>query len=280
MALYTEKALLKMMYKGDKTRLRDTGYTGLYYEDPDRNNERRYIVVGKQMGGQVHTTDPKRQERKLLPKKGWIPEAKKIEAATLHAAIGNLEKTAQLAKVPVDTLRKWQEEDWWMTTQQRVKREAMEEVDAKFSQLITKALDKLEKSIDEGDFIYDFKKGRAVQIPMTGRDLAMVTGINFDKRQLLRGEATKITTTTDPEKHLIELAKKFAELVNKDKRETRGEIVDAEYVNVGQLPGGILQETEDAPVDAAANATAPATTADDALHAAPRRDDDAPGNKV
>lgn len=307
MALYTEKALLNMIHKEAPGRLRPIGYTGLYYEDPLRVDkltgepEKRYIVLGKQMGNpDRHTTNPSRQERKLKRKKTWWPEDKKVEAATLHVAIGNLVKVSELTKVPVGTLRQWADNDWWLVTQQRVKREAIEETDARFSKLIDKAINKLEKAVESGDYMYDIKKGELVNIPMTGRDLAMVTGITFDKRQLLRGEATRITKTSDPEKHLAELARKFAELVQENRKSlATGEIVDAEVIEpdkIGikednaqyvqrpddspipgdsvstlrgatlgdeQLPGGVVQAQEDAGDVGTAAPTEDAADADD-----------------
>ena len=211
MALYTEKAVKNLI---EKRGLDRSSYTGLYYIDD--NNQKRYIVLEKQGGNMDgHTTNPQGQERKLVRRtKGWWPESKKIEAATLHVAVGNMVQVSKLTKIPLPTLRNWSEEPWWSSIQQRVKREANEETDSKFSKVVDKALDKLQVAIEKGDYIYDIKKGELANIPMTGRDLATVAGIVFDKRQLLRGEATKITkSSTDTEQHLRALAEKFAQLV-------------------------------------------------------------------
>lgn len=234
MALYTEEAiygLLKTKAHG-KGALNPDKYTGLYYEEPE-TGKRKYIVIAKQAGNVEGTTRSPRQERRVARKnKGWHPEAKKVEAATLHVAVGNLQRVSELTKVSIHTLRKWTDEPWWYSTQQRVKREAVEETDAKFTKLIDKAINKLEKAVEEGDYIYDIKKGTLVKIPMTGRDLAIVAGTTFDKRQLLRGEATKITKAPDTEKHLEDLAKRFAALVQDKMKpkeiEVQGEVLENE----------------------------------------------------
>lgn len=242
MALYSEKALLNMTGKGGIPQIKDTSYTGLYYEDP--KGDRKYIVIGKQMGNTMRrTTNPKRQERQLTKKKTWWPEEKKVEAATLHVATGSLKRVSELTKVPLKTVERWADEDWWLSTQQRVKREAIEETDAKFSKLINKAVEKLQTAVEEGDYMYDIKRGTLVKVPMTGRDLALVTGVTFDKRQLLRGEATRITKVSDPEKHLAELAKRFAELVSNKEKIIEGEVLDG---STELLPNGTVQEEEDA----------------------------------
>lgn len=171
--------------------------TGLEYDG-------KAVVVAKQPG------KPVKQKRH---QKTWWPEEKRIEAATLYAAIGNIKRTADLAKVPYATLQRWVDEEWFLQILQRVKREENFETDRKFTSIVDKALAKLEERIEEGDYIYDIKRGMAVAVPMSGRDLSIVTGTLFDKRQLLRGEATQIKSAATNEEHLKELATKFAEYV-------------------------------------------------------------------
>lgn len=155
----------------------------------------------------------------------WWPEEKKLEVATLYVATGNYGRTAQLTKVPEKTIRRWALEDWWMQTTQRVRREESAVTDKKFSTIVDKALDKLQERIEAGDYIYDIRKGCAVPVPMSGRDLAIVTGTIFDKRQLLRGEATKITASGTSEEHLKKLASEFTQFV-KDKLEKREKVIN------------------------------------------------------
>ena len=232
MALVSEKGLEGLLKpKSNRGGLSKDRYTGLYYEDPV-TNKKQYIIIAKQAGS-LGSPRNKRQERLVRRSKGWHPEEKKVEAATLHVAVGNMQRVSELTKVPINTLRKWQDQPWWLTTQQRVKREAQEETDAKFTKLIDKAINKLEKAIEEGDYTYDWKKGTLVKIPMTGRDLSMVTGVVFDKRQLLRGEATKISKAPDTEKHLQDLAERFAALV-REKVVKEEKIIEGEFTEILQ----------------------------------------------
>ena len=167
-------------------------------------------------------------------KAGWWPEEKKIEAATIHAATGSVVRAAALSKVPEATIRKWKEEDWWLQVQQRIRREENEETDRKFSRVVEKALGKIEERIDSGDYIYDIKRGIAVQVPTSARDLAIVAGTLFDKRQLLRGEATKINKSVDTTDYLQNLATKFAEAVTQ-KLENKKPPIDAESVEFEEI---------------------------------------------
>jgi hypothetical protein len=164
-------------------------------------------------------------------KHNWWPEEKKLEAATLYVATGNYNRTSKLTKIPEKTIRRWALEDWWMQTIQRVRREESAVTDKKFSTIVDKALDKLQERIEGGDYVYDIRKGVAVPVPMSGRDLAIVTGTIFDKRQLLRGEATKITAGSTSEEHLKKLASEFTQFVQdklakKAEKVITGEVVD------------------------------------------------------
>jgi hypothetical protein len=66
---------------------------------------------------------------------------------------------------------------------------------------------------------------------MSGRDLAIVTGTVFDKRQLIRGEATKIQAAQTSDQHLEKLAEKFAQFVT-EKQKRVPVVVDVEDAQV------------------------------------------------
>jgi hypothetical protein len=73
-----------------------------------------------------------------------------------------------------------------------------------------------------------------------------VAGTTFDKRQLLRGEATRITKTSDPEKHLLELAKKFAELARQGYEEPRiieGQVIEPDAIQISETEEVPVQQT-------------------------------------
>jgi hypothetical protein len=220
MALYTPSSVKNLL---DKGLLKDSQVTPLSYEG-------KTIVTTKQSGN-----PPSMRVSGKKHKHGWWPEHKKIEAATLYAALGNARRVAELSKIPLGTIERWCTEDWWLMTLSKVRREQAEEMDAKTTKIIDKALDKIVERIDDGDYIYDIKRGKAVPVPVSARDLTIVAGTIFDKRQLIRGEATKITKAVNSEEFLEKLADKFVEfsknkLTNKRPPETL-EIEDAQVVN-------------------------------------------------
>lgn len=209
MALVSTASVARLL---SANRLKEKDVTGLTITV---DGEEKAILLTKQGGKPV-------KERRH--KKHWWPESKKIEAATLYAATGSIPRTSSLAKVPLQTLRNWISEDWFLQIMNRVKREEGVAMDRKFTKIVDKALDKIEERIDTGDYVYDMKRGVAAPIPMSGRDLTLVTGTLFDKRQLIRGDATKITTAVNSEEHLKKLAQDFIKFVA-DKRLAKREIV-------------------------------------------------------
>lgn len=216
MALYTPSTVQGYLKAGI---VKPEQLTGLTYEG-------QTIVAGKYAGSVTGGT----KAVKARARKSWWPEKKKIEAATLYAALGNFRRVADIAKVPVTTVERWATEDWWLMTISKVRREQAEEMDVKTTKIVDKALDKIMERIEDGDYIYDMKAGKAVPMPVSARDLAIVAGTIFDKRQLIRGEATKISKAVQSEDFLEKLADKFIAF-SKGKTTAREAVtVDAEVV--------------------------------------------------
>jgi hypothetical protein len=161
----------------------------------------------------IATGQPGKPRKTRRHNQGWWPDEKKIECCTLYAAMGNYRRVAELSKIPEHTIIRWSHEDWWLQTLQKVRREENIQTDKKFSTIVDKALTKLEERIEKGDYVYDIKRGCAMPVPVSARDLTIVTGTLFDKRQLLRGEATRISQAGTSEDHLKKLADQFAAYV-------------------------------------------------------------------
>src|SRR5258708_6849548 len=146
MALISKKDFDRKVRQGH---IKQENITNLIYTDKD--GVEKVIVREKQANRPIKT---------MHHRKEWWPEKKKIEAATLHVATGNVVRTAELTKVPVATIRKWVGEDWWLEVQSRIRREEGQEMDRKFSTIVNKSLDKLEERVQEGDYVYNYKSGK------------------------------------------------------------------------------------------------------------------------
>lgn len=135
----------------------------------------------------------------------------RIEAVAHYAVTGNITKTAELCGIPARTINDWKlNADWWVDAVAKVREEQKDEIDANLSRILSKSTAALEDRIDQGDE-YITKDGERARKAVSARDLATVTGIMFDKRQIMRNLPTTIKAeSTDA--RLNQLAEKVREL--------------------------------------------------------------------
>lgn len=135
----------------------------------------------------------------------------RLEAISHYAVLGNMVKVSELTGISERTLSDWKNKsDWWEPALQEVRTLKQDEIDSSLTRIIHKSTEALEDRIDKGD-AYVTKSGEVDRKPMSGRDLATVTGIIFDKRQISRNLPTSIKSeSTDA--RLTSLADKVREL--------------------------------------------------------------------
>jgi len=150
-------------------------------------------------------------ERKLIArgKYNFLSDEKKIEVVTVYCLTGSYAETQRLTRVPQTTVRMWRKQDWWSEVTQRIRTEKNDELDAKFTKIIDKAVEQIEDRIEKGDYIYDVKRGKILRKEVGLKDLNAVTSIVLDKRQLLRGEPTSISGKISQKDRLDKLAEEF-----------------------------------------------------------------------
>lgn len=133
------------------------------------------------------------------------------EVLSHYAVLGNTVKVAELTGIPRGTIQGWKgSSSWWVEELSKIKHEKQEEIDANLTRIIHKATESLENRIDQGDAFVK-KDGDLGLKPITGRDLATITGIIFDKRQILRNLPTSIKSESTSAR-LNQLAEKVREL--------------------------------------------------------------------
>ena len=142
-------------------------------------------------------------------KNNWVPEDKRIEVATLYAVLKNWQEVADLSKMSVSVIRKWKEEPWFQNVVSRVVKEKNDVLDQKLSDVIHSCADLIKDRLVNGDIRVNYKNGEQFTVPLDARGLAMVMGILFDKRQLIRGEATSRTENISFDRRLENLKETF-----------------------------------------------------------------------
>lgn len=149
----------------------------------------------------------------------------------MYAVTGNKTLVESLTGVSREVIGRWAREEWFQQLLDAVRAENDHAIDVKQTQIVSKALDQIEDRVENGDF-HVLKDGQVIRKPMGGKDLSLVTAINIDKRQLLRGKPTSRTETTNVksvEDKLEELATNFRRIANRQPVKEL-DVADAEII--------------------------------------------------
>ncbi len=195
-----------------------------------------------------------RQKKTLPGQPGFWPEKKKAEAVTTYQATGNMVLTSKLINVPLDTLKRWKKESWWLDITETLQEEETMELDKKLAKTVAKTLEVVNDRLEKGDFHLDSKTGRILRVPVKMRDAHMVSRDMIDRRTLLaprkKNEHSAVSKLTT-EDRLLKLAETFAELaLGKKPKEEKvvTEIIDGEYSELppemGEQLNAIHEERE------------------------------------
>lgn len=163
---------------------------------------------------------------KAQTKRGWFPPEKRVEVVTAYCAgMTNASDLEELTKVPAGTIRVWKTREWWHDLVERIHVEKDAELDAKFTKIIDKTLNRIVTAIDEGD-THLTKTGQLVKVPVKARDAAMISAMMVDKRNLLRGKPTSRTEKISDSDRLTKLAADFRKFAGA--KTIQGEVLSAE----------------------------------------------------
>lgn len=163
-------------------------------------------------------------------KLGWWSEKKRIEALTIFAATGRISETENLTGVPGHTIRDWLKQEWALKLLDEIRVENDYAVDAKFTQVIGEANELLLDRLRNGDEKL-LRDGTRIKLAVPAKDLAIITAINVDKRQLLRGKPTSRSESVSESGRLQKLEQMFLKLANRTVGKPQ-EIQDVEFTEV------------------------------------------------
>ena len=117
-------------------------------------------------------------------------DEQRINAVGHYLVLGNLRRVQDATGIPNQTLSDWSKSEWWHRAVGQIRAERNDELDNRLSAAVDKALDGIMDRLEHGDAqVID---GEIRRVPVKARDLAVVTGVTFDKRQLLRSMPTSI----------------------------------------------------------------------------------------
>ncbi len=121
------------------------------------------------------------------------PKETKIKACSLFLSCGSVRKVAEQLGIGANLVDAWKKQaPWWNELTQAIRREKQQELDALLTSTIHKAIGDLTDRLENGDYKLDMRTGERHRVPVNAKDLAVISAIVYDKRALLRGEATQI----------------------------------------------------------------------------------------
>ena len=132
-----------------------------------------------------------------------------VQAADIFAGKGITHETAAELGLTHDEFTAWAMTQDGHDEIQKAHLRLSSKLDARLSFLIDKVSADLETRLIQGNKIFNRKTGEFDFVPIEGRDLAVILGVLFDRRQLLRKQPTKIT---EKDQKLEELTDKLRQI--------------------------------------------------------------------
>ena len=122
-----------------------------------------------------------------------------------------IREAARACDIKEDCAKAWRRSDWWGRVESAARMVASQTADRKLSKVLDNSLKKLTERIDKGDPYT--AQGQVRFKPVSAKDLAIILGVVYDKRALIRGEATTLTgEAKTEEERLQELSEAFKEI--------------------------------------------------------------------
>lgn len=167
--------------------------------------------------------------RDLYASNGKYTPEQKVQAVMAYMVTGTSRKASKICDIPEATIRWWKaSSSWWQDVMSECRRKKQDELDAAFTNIIELGTEGVEDRLKNGNTVID-KHGDIHQIPMSGKDIAWILGVIFDKRQLLRGDPTSRVERITEQDRLDKLQRQFEDMYNKVNAK---EITNVEYEEI------------------------------------------------
>jgi hypothetical protein len=150
---------------------------------------------------------------KIQGKRSHFTDKEKLKAVCTYAVAGNARRVAEITGIPEGTIRGWKTTEWWNEAMTRIIVEQDDELGTKLTNLVNKAVSEVNDRLDNGNYVYNPKLDKLIRKPVDAKELAIVTAISIDKRQLLRGLPTSRTENVSQTERLTKLQEQFKQFV-------------------------------------------------------------------
>lgn len=152
----------------------------------------------------------------------------KLSAVLAYVMTGSVRGVVRLTGFKQQVISDWKNNSsWWPDIYRDIKKQKQEEVDGTLTSIIHASAGGLMDRIQNGDEVLD-KNGDFIRRKMSGKELAWVMGVTYDKRALLRGDPTSRTEKVDQKALMQELQGKFEKMASK--------VLGSTVINVNEEP--------------------------------------------
>ena len=182
----------------------------------------------------------------------WHSDAKRIEAVTTYLVLGKANLVGAAIGVPEGTIRQWRTQPWWDELVQQIQTESDQELDAKLTKRIEKALDLVNDRLENGDFQYDPRTGSFIRRPVGARDGWRIASEMVDKRWIIRKIPKERGSQEAIGDILKNLAQEFATMAKK-RMQVYTEVVVEETSGPEQIQTQLPSRVQELPIQTGTN---------------------------
>jgi hypothetical protein len=112
-------------------------------------------------------------------------ERQKLEAVTTYLMVGKWPVVSDATGIPIDTLKKWKQADWWEDLEREIRRSSNIEVGGKLKVIINKAASVVEDRLENGDLVYNPSTNSFTRKPIGAKIASEIMVKSIDRNILL-----------------------------------------------------------------------------------------------
>jgi hypothetical protein len=151
----------------------------------------------------------RKRKRDLKAEGKWWSDSQKLEAATTFLAIGNGAQTAAALNIPLATFNRWRYSDWFKKMIEELKAEDSLKLNARLTNIVSKALDVTEDRLTNGNYQYDPKTSELIRVPVSIKDATKVATDMMARKEIIEAKPQQEQIERTVDDRLAKLAEQF-----------------------------------------------------------------------
>jgi len=169
----------------------------------------------------------KREVMKRTPGPGSWSEREKLEAVTSYLMLGKWPLVVAATGIPLDTLKKWKQADWWKEMEAEVRRSSNLQLSGKLKTIREKAAEIVMDRLDNGDFKVNPRTGVISRVGIPAKEANDILVKSIDREMLLQKLEERPQVK---EEAILERLTAIMETLSKQAKKTKGDIIDVEPI--------------------------------------------------